>query len=206
MPLSQSAGMFHMSPGSFRTARCGQTAVLLLAFLAALIALSACGGEQPAPLAATPEQNQPTEATFPAPTVATKALATRAETTPSPTQSPVSEVPSGATPVSTLPPTTTTTPKPTAVPEPVSTPKPSPTPTPTVTATKATEPTATPFPTAAPTSTAIPTSTPEPTSTATPMPTPTHRPTPTPFSDSHSSPRPQPAILRGETVRFRVDQ
>ena len=199
--------MFHMSPCFFRTARCGQTTALLLALLAALTGLSACGGEQSPPPTATPEQERTTEAATPAPTVATGAPTASAETTPSQTQTPISSVPRGVTPVSTLTPTPTAMPKPTAISGPVSTPEPSPEPTrtpmPPPTATETTGPIATPIPKDAPTSTITPTSTPEPTPTATPTPTPTQQPTSTPVPTP--TPHPDPNLRYHEEKQFVLE-
>ena len=167
--------MFHMSPCFFRIARCGQTAAFLLALLAALIALSACGGEPSPPPTATPEQERTSRATTLGPTIATEAPAASADTNLSQTQSPIPPVPRGVTPVSTLTPTATPTP------------------------TEIAGPIATPSPAVAPTSPI----TPEPTPTATPTPTPTQQPTSTPVPTP--TPHPDPNLRYREEKQFVLE-
>ena len=189
--------MFHMSPCFFRTARCGQTAAFLLALLAGLIALSACGGEQSPPPTAIPGQERNTEAENPAPTVTSEASTVSGETTSSQTQTPIPSLPRGVTPVSAL------TPTPTLVSGPASTSEPTPTPTPTPTATETAGPIETPIPAVTPTSTITLTSTPEPTPTVTPTPTPTQQPTSTPVPTP--TPHPDLNLRYHEEKRFVLE-
>ena len=164
-------------------------AVLLLLCLSAVIALTACGGEQTSPAVATTAPATPTAAAAPAatpePTTEPQPTATVAPAdTPVPVATPTPTPAAVATPSATPPPTATPTSTPaataTATPEPTPTPTPVPTSTPTPEPTAAATPTATSAPTPSPTPDATPTPTPTPTiaptSTATPSPTPSVHP------------------------------
>ena len=157
----------------------GMTSVVLLLCLSGVIALTACGGEQAAPVVATTVAATPMATAAPVatlePTAGTKLAATQAlavTPTPTPTPAPNAVPEPTATPVPTVAPapTPSPTPQPPATQAPTSTPTATPSPTPTP------EPTATPTPTATPAPTA--TRVPAPTSTATPSPTPTPLPGP----------------------------
>ena len=166
-------------------------AVLLLLCLSAVIALTACGGEQTSPAVATTAPATPTAAAAaapaatPEPTTEPQPTATVAPAdTPVPVATPTPTPAAVATPSATPPPTATPTSTPaataTATPEPTPTPTPVPTSTPTPEPTAAATPTATSAPTPSPTPDATPTPTPTPTiaptSTATPSPTPSVHP------------------------------
>ena len=154
-------------------------AVLLLLCLSAVIALTACGGEQTSPAVATTAPATPTAAAAPA---ATPEPATEPQ--------PTATVPPADTPV----PVATPTPTPAAVATPSATPPPTATPTSTPAATA----TATPEPT--PTPTPVPTSTPTPEPTAAATPTATSAPTPSPTPDATPTPTPTPTIAPTSTA------
>ena len=154
-------------------------AVLLLLCLSAVIALTACGGEQTSPAVATTAPATPTAAAAPAatpePTTGAQPAATQAPAdTPTPTQTP------GPTSV----------PEPTATPVPEVTPKPTPSPTPT--------PTLEPTPTSTPPPTAAATATPQP--TATRVPTAAPPPTSTPTLTPPPGPRVHPSLAGYSTL------
>ena len=162
-------------------------AVLLLLCLSAVIALTACGGEQTSPVVATTAPATPTAAAAPAatpePTTEPQPTATVAPAdTPVPVATPTPTPAAVATPSATPPPTATPTSTPAATA--TATPEPTPTPTPVPTSTPAPEPTAA----ATPTATSAPTPSPTPDATPTPTPTPTIAPT------STATPSPTPSV------------
>ena len=135
-------------------------AVPIASCLAALIALAACGGEQPLPPATTSAPGETRELATSRPLPATGASAAN----PAPATAQAPKPGTTATPVPTLTPTPTPrpSPKPNETPEFTATPEPTATPTPTATPSPTLEPTAT--------ATAVPTPTPIPMPTATPTP------------------------------------
>ena len=184
--------MFQISQDHAKTVGAGQMAMLALACLFALIALTACGGEDPAPPAATSVPAETRGVATPVPSPEAPAPSATAEPMPAPTPTTMSAATADETPVPILTPTPTPSPatEPAQIPEPVATLEPSVTPSLIQATISALESTSTPTATTTPTPTATPTNTPEPTLTATSMPTPTPEPTSTPVPTPTPHPNP----------------